>query len=469
MTLHRRDFLRGAAGAALALPWLEITSRKASAAELPPAFLLCSGGFSLGVERGELPELLTPHGADTLQADNLPPELSPFADLAGELSVVSGLRIPGEGPDGLPSAGGRHSHEDSFHHHFNPLLSGNRQIGDARDSRVDGPTVDEVAADAFYGRTLFRKLTYRAQPQFYYFDGVPEYTYLSYQKIDDRIWPVPAQISPRLAWLELTGGIVPSDPSLAAQRVRDLERRRSVLDLVDRRSAVLAAKLGADDRARLERHYDEVRALELRLATPPQADDGVCSIPQDPGSDPAIGASGYSGEDARARAFNDLVRFAFACDLTRSASLMYTYWKTYMSTLAIAGYDWTIHDVLHSGTRLDLIPIVRWHADIWADLVRKLRDTPEGEGSLLDRVSCVYLTEGGYSVNEVSQLTTSHSCDNMVVMTAGRAGGLQTGKHIVAPPGFNHPVNVALTALRAAGVDVASHGEVVGEVPGLRA
>ena len=469
MTLHRRDFRRGAAGAALALPWLEITSRKASAAELPAAFLLCSGGFSLGVERGELPALFTPADGDRLTPEGLPPELSPFTDLVSELTVVSGLRIPGEGPDGLPSAGGRHSHDDSFHHHFNPLLSGNRQIGDARDSSVNGPTVDEVAADAFFGRTLFRKLTYRAQPQFYYFDAVPEYTYLSYQQIGDRVWPVPAQISPRLAWLELTGGIVPSDPSLAAQRVRDLERRRSVLDLVDRRSAALAATLGADDRARLERHYDEVRALELRLATPPHADDGACSIPQDPGSDPAIGSTGYSGEDARARAFNDLIRFAFACDLTRSASLMYTYWKSYMSTLAIAGFDWTIHDVLHSGSRSELVPIVRWHADIWADLIRKLRDTPEGDGTLLDRMSCVFLSEGGYAPHPLSGITTSHSCDSMVVLTAGRAGGLQAGRHIVAPEGFNHPVNVALTAIRAAGVDVASHGEVVGEVPGLRA
>ena len=56
MTLHRRDFLRGAAGAALALPWLEITSRKASAAELPAAFLRLCVGHLIGIA------VLTPTG-----------------------------------------------------------------------------------------------------------------------------------------------------------------------------------------------------------------------------------------------------------------------------------------------------------------------------------------------------------------------------------------------------------------------
>lgn len=462
---NRRLFLRGAAGAALALPWLEYSSPRARAAEPPSRLIITSGGFSLGAERGDLPELLNPGApGDTF---DLPDELSPLADLRDRFNVISGLAIPGEDANGVVPPAGRHSHDDGFHYHYNPLLAGYKQRGDPRDATVTGPSPDEVAADAWAGRTLFRTVTWRAQPEFYYFDQVAAYAHLSYRQIGGVVRPVVPQTSPQQAWLQLTGGFLPSDPGLAESRLRDLARRRSVLDHVDRRADGLMTRLGEADRQRLEQHYQQVRDLELRLADPAVADNGACRAPLDPGPDPDAQPGGYSDEDTRARTFNELLRFALACDLVRSGSLMYTFWKSYIGTAAIAGYDWTLHDVLHSGTNEQLRPMVRWHVDLWADLVRRLRDTPEGEGSLLDHTSIVFVPEGGYGFGPDGRVTTSHTCERMVLLTAGGAGGMTGGRHLVAPTGFTHPVNVLIASMQAAGIDVDTHGEVTGALPGL--
>ncbi|HMV69289.1 MAG TPA: DUF1552 domain-containing protein, partial [Myxococcota bacterium] len=454
------------AGAALALPWLEASGGEAPAP--PTRFVVCSAGFSLGVEKSTLPEMLLPLGVGP--GYGLSTELEPLGDLAREVTVVSGLSIPGSRADGSVPPGGRHTNEDGFHHHYNPLLAGRAQIGDERDDTVTDRSSDEIAADAWAGQTMMRSVNYRAQVDPYLYDAVPAYGYLSYRRVADRILPVEPQTSPRQAWLALTGAFVPSEPALAEARLRDLERRRSVLDAVDRRMAGFVDRLGARDRDRLQRHFDEVRDLERRLASPAMADATGCAAPADPGLDPEIDLGGWSDEDTRARLFNELLRFALSCRLTRVGALAYTHWKTYLKTLPIAGFDWTIHDVLHHGVRDQLVPLARWHVDLWADLLRRLKETPEGEGNLLDHCAVVFLPEGGYgqSPGVTSEQLTSHSCERMILMTAGGAGGLVRGRHLIATPDANHPGNVLLTALRAAGLDVSAIGDVTGEVQGLR-
>jgi len=61
----------------------------------------------------------------------------------------------------------------------------------------------------------------------------------------------------------------------------------------------------------------------------------------------------------------------------------------------------------------------------------------------------------------------AHNYENAACLVAGRAGGLKAGQHIVAPAGANHPVNVLITAMNAAGVPTTRLGEVSGSVPGL--
>ena len=206
---------------------------------------------------------------------------------------------------------------------------------------------------------------------------------------------------------------------------------------------------------------------------------GACELLPDPGDDPPLGGEpptpgtwdvnlGYSDEDARAGVFTDLLHMALTCDLTRSATLMYTIWQSFMNIHPLTGLQWNQHQTQHQGSTAQLNTMVTWHMDHFAQLIAKLRDTPEAGGSVLDSCAIVFLIEGGHGGDpEFGQTWSSHTTENMAALVAGGAGGLRRGEHIVAPASNNHPVNVLLSAMLAAGVDAGSLGEVSGTIDGM--
>jgi hypothetical protein len=175
---------------------------------------------------------------------------------------------------------------------------------------------------------------------------------------------------------------------------------------------------------------------------------------------------GYSDEDTRARVFCDLIHLAFACDLSRVASLMLTMAQSHMSAAPLTGDPYDIHELGHSALGTAAVSrMIAWHVKHFAYLVAKFRDTPEGDGSLLDHSALVLLHEGGHGYDPAGgKLLSSHSTENMACLIAGRAGGLQPGHHL-ATAGL-HPANVLVTAMNAVGVD-GGLGEVTGTIPGL--
>jgi hypothetical protein len=166
------------------------------------------------------------------------------------------------------------------------------------------------------------------------------------------------------AFGSLFTGFATDDPIEAQRRKALLAQRKSVLDLVEGRTAALVAKLGGTDRQRLDQHLTEIRELERRIdAVPPTsgAAGAACRMLPDPGNDPAIGASrkdertesglttnnGYSDEEARARIFADLAAMAFTCDLTRSISLMFTMAQSFMNAYTLLGVKDDFHNLSH--------------------------------------------------------------------------------------------------------------------------
>ncbi|HET6585068.1 MAG TPA: DUF1552 domain-containing protein, partial [Nannocystaceae bacterium] len=253
-------------------------------------------------------------------------------------------------------------------------------------------------------------------------------------------------------------------------KLAELSRRRLIVDLVDRRMGGLLGQdnLGAQDQQRLERHWDELRALQGRLQADPPMEAGECKLLTDPGADPPISGDGYSDETTRARLHADLIHMAFACDLTRSATLMYTLWQSVLNLEPMLGVPWIAHEMFHEGVTAEVNPFIAWHMEQFAYLVAKLRDTPEGGGRLLDRCALVLVNEGGGRASgDFAEFESSHTTENMVMLVAGGAGGLQSGTHVRAPEGHRHPGNVLIAAMQAVGVDVDTFGEVSGALPGL--
>ncbi len=486
--LSRRFLLRGAGGAALALPALDVMMDRhglawAKGGKPSRRYAVLFGGTALGGDGDASPSQYVPTTVG--RNFDLKTALAPLAEVKDEVSVVSGLRIP-TGRGGPAPAGGR---VDDFHvSSSSPLLSGMR--ANTSNALVSGATSDQIVADAIAASLPFKSLVYRAQAAWYLSVAAASgRDYLSYKKeASGRTVPIPAATSPAAAFKALFGGFMPP-PGGSGTPSLDLRTRarRSVLDLVRGNVQTLLPRLGQSDRARLQRHFDEIRDLERRIGALPPATAGLaCRRPTDPVADPVVGGSqpgattggisfntnnGYSQEDDRARIFCDLVHMAFACDMARVASLMLTMFQSHMSAYPIIGARCDLHEVGHNGDprirgTTAVSKVVAWHVKHFAYLVGKLRDTPEGSGRLIDNTVLVLLHEGGHGLDTATgKAMSTHSTENMACLIAGRAGGLRPGKHVAS--GGKHPANVLVSAMNAAGVAATTLGEVAGGIPEL--
>ena len=260
--LPRRTFLRGLGGTAIGLPLLEVMLDSTGRAHadggggVPCRYVVCFGGFAMGTDGDSAPNGIVPQNVGPgydLQAATMP-----FAThgVQNEISIVSGLNIPTAIGGGNVAPAGRNG-GDSFHFHTNPMLTGNRQVGGVFGTTVTGPSSDQIVAEQIAGDTTFESLQMRVQALFYNQSGgidIPDNRdTLSFR--DDgggNITPLSPYSSPRQCYDALFTGFVPDDPAEAAARAFELQKRKSALDLVDRRMAGMVDRLGASDKQRLE-------------------------------------------------------------------------------------------------------------------------------------------------------------------------------------------------------------------------
>jgi hypothetical protein len=484
-TLGRRALLRGLGGAAIALPALEIMleTNRALAASAPLRYIVLWGGQSLGADGDAVHNLFVP---DKLGPGyDLKTATQPFATFGAEkeITIVSGLRVPTANGGATPP-GGR---PDDFHiNNMGPILTGVRSA----DGDKLGPSSDQVMAGAIGGKTVFKSVSYQVQAGWYLSVSAPYGRDIISVREDGggNLVEIPGTVSPKQAFDTLFYNFQPPDDPAAAKAADFAWRRRkSVVDLVRRRAERLVAGLGGADRQRLERHLDEIRELEKRIAALPPDPGGACLKPADPGADPPLGGNqanvdgdnqydqnlGYSGEEERARVFMDLVHMAVTCDLTRVAAVLVTMAQSHLNMHPLTGHATDLHEIGHNGVPGGTQAVAEanaWHMKHFAYLVDKLRSTPEANGTVLDHCAVVWLWEGGHGADpSTGKPQSSHSTENMACAIAGGAGGLRRGEHVVAPAGLDHPANVLLTAMRAAGYTGDALGEVKGHIPGLLA
>ena len=488
LKLSRRAVLKGLGGVTLALPLLDVMldgspALAGTSAAMRYAVMFC--GQSMGADFDPLHNDFVPDkvGRDYDLKSALAP-LSGFGDVRQEVSVVSGLRIPTANGGQVP-AGGR---PDDFHvTSASPLLTGVRATGSGQ---CYGATSDQIMAGVLGGNPAFKSLVYRVQAAWYLSVAAPYGRDLISYKLDSNqlVVPIPSEVSPQRAFASLFGNFIAPgvDATQAGALAFRMRMRGSVLDLVKGRAAKLIPRLGQADKIRVQRHLDELRDLELRVQSVAPAQTSTCGKPLDPRKDPAVGGDqgvdgsgnttygqnlGYSGEDARAKLFCDLVHMAFTCDLTRVATLQLTLFQSHMNMYSLTGQACDLHEIGHGGVPGGTKAMAKaqaWHVKQFAYLVAKLRDTTEASGgTLLDHSALVFLMEGGHGADPGSgREFSSHSTENMACLVAGRAGGLKPGQHIAAS-GL-HPAQVVLTAMKAVGYSGNSLGEVSGDVPALR-
>lgn len=500
--LHRRTFLRGAGGVAIGLPVLECMLdgnglAYAGGGAIPKRYAVVFAGQALGGDGYAKNENRVAGMSFTEDGHFIrPPEtgpgytittpLQPVADLVDDFSVVSNMRIPwnaasSDGAD-VPAGG---AYRDFHGGGCSPLLSGMRSTTPS--FSANGITSDQMMAQLNPG-SLYDSLVFRAQPSWYLAgSSYSGRQYLSYSGANT---PVEAQASPQNAFTTLFGSFTPDNGDDVARLDFELRSRRSVLDLVLAKRDGIVNRVGSTDRIRLEQHFDELRDLEMRIDAIDPGSIPACSLPMDPGNDPDIGGdnagsgsgdigtnTGYSDEDTRARVLVDLIHMAFVCDLARVATMQITVFQSHMNVWQLSN-DLGMpiradqHEVGHNGDtenrgQVVVSTILGWHVDIWGQLVRKLKETPEGAGNALDNSAIVFMSEAGHGVqlNDGVSPNATHSVEEMVQLIAGRAGGLQPGKHI--DTGGAHPAQNLISAMQATGYAGDTLGEVTGNIPEL--
>ena len=113
----------------------------------------------------------------------------------------------------------------------------------------------------------------------------------------------------------------------------------------------------------------------------------------------------------------------------------------------------------HSNVRanMDRFALInRYHTNLLAYFLEKLRSTPDGDGTLLDHSLILY----GSSMSNGNQ----HDHDPLPVVVAGGASGkLRGDRHIVNPP--HTPMsNLLLAILDKLGVEQESFGDSTGKL-----
>ncbi|HEY6476659.1 MAG TPA: DUF1552 domain-containing protein [Polyangia bacterium] len=426
--ISRRTILRGVGGAAIALPFLEaMRPRKTRAAAAPKRFVVM---FSAN---GTLPTAWTPTGTE--QSFTLSPILSPLAAHQADLVIVQGLLQEGGGGDG---------HQNGIGGMLTgcPLNPGPfAGVGAPPAGWPTGPSVDQRIADGLAVPTPFRSLELGVQV-----GAADNWGRMIYQAANQ---PLPPIDDPAAVY-DTVFSDLHTDPAVLAQK---RARHKSILDAVGGEYARVSGQLGSADKQRLDAHLQAVREIETRLTTDLTENNPACS-------DPTVASVAAQSNDSFPDVGGiqmDLLAMAFACDLTRVASLQ---WSRSVSQVRFTwlGIPDGHHDLSHrSDTDADavnkLTQINTWYAQQMAGLISRLKSTPDGAGgTLFDNTMVVW-------TNELAKGNT-HSRQDAPYVIAGNAGGpLATGRFLsYEGQGLNHN-NLMVSILNAMGIPDTTFGE----------
>lgn len=228
--------------------------------------------------------------------------------------------------------------------------------------------------------------------------------------------PMPPEVDPRLAFERLfTNG----DPTETAETRAKRERyQKSILDFVQEDAKQLQRKLGRTDQRKLDEYLTAVRDIERRIETAHHSNlqlapsDRPTGIPQK--------------FEEHARLMFDIMVLAFQTDVTRISTFVVRHDGS-NDPYPEVGVKQGHHDLSHHGNseekRRKLADINNFHAKLFSYFLQRMKETKEGESTLLDNSMIVY----GSGLADPDH----HDHGNLPLILAGRGGGSITpGRHL---------------------------------------
>jgi hypothetical protein len=259
--------------------------------------------------------------------------------------------------------------------------------------------------------------------------------------------PLPMQNNPQVVFERLFG-----DGSTDAERKARRKQSLSLLDSVADEAGVLQRRLPASDRARLDQYLTDVREIERRIQKAGESLNEDLDIPAAPAGVP-------KDVEEHIKLMYDLQVLAWQAEITRVSTFLMS------KELSNAVYPKsTIRDAFHilshhSGvpSNIDRFTVLnRYHYQLFAYFLNKLKVTPDGDGSLLDHSLVLY----GSGMSDGN----GHNHTDLPIVLAGGASGRLTGGRHIANPTKTPMANLLLAILDTLEVPSEKFGDSTGRV-----
>jgi hypothetical protein len=214
----------------------------------------------------------------------------------------------------------------------------------------------------------------------------------------------------------------------------------------------LSRTLGAQDRSALSDYMESVREIERRTRNAEQGDIAKLHLPEVPGAT-------SENFDEHLNLMFDLMALAYQGNLTRIQSFMIAA-EVSDQTYNHIGVPDAFHALSHHGNdeakKARLAKIQRYHTQAFARFVGKLKDMPDGDGSMLDHSLLLF----GSNMSN----SNAHNQYPLPTTLLGKAcGQVKGGQHI----NFEQRTplaNVLLTMLQRTGVSIDKLGDSTGVI-----
>lgn len=439
--LHRRTFLKGIGSAAIALPLLDAMVPAMTRAESKAAVRLSF----VYVPNGIVMKDWTPQ--TTGSNFELPRILKPLEGLRKDFFVLSGL--DDHNGNELGDGAGDHARAGAS------FLSGVHCKKTAGADIQAGVSADQIAAAAIGAKTILPSVELGCEDSRTVGNCDSGYSCAYTNSISWRTptTPMPPEVNPRQAFERLFGT---ADLSLDPQtRARRANYRKSILDMVRDDTQKLVKTLGQADRRKIDEYLFAIREIEKRIETSEKENRQL-----NPNMEKPAGIPPTLGEYVKL--MYDLQAVAFQADITRVSTLMVGR-EGSMRVYPEIDIPDPHHPLTHHRNNADWIEKVaminRYHVQLFADFLNKLKSIPDGDGTLLDHSMIVY----GSGLSDGNR----HQHENLPILLAGRGdGSFSPGRHIVYKPGT--PItNLYLTLLDRMGVHPEKLGDSSGKVEQL--
>jgi hypothetical protein len=430
--LSRRATLK-ALGAIVALPWLESFSR---ATEVKPPVRLgfCYVPNGVNWRRWHLEE------AGPLQ--KLSPTLSPLDDVKQDLLVFRNLAL-NEGRDHGDGGGDHPRATSSF------LTAAHAYKSFGKDIRVGGISLDQLAAQRRGHLTRLPSLELACDRPTS--PGMCDAGYSGVYR-NAISWrtptsPVPTELNPRLVFQRMFGTIERGKSRATS----------SVLDLVMEETKALNGSLAGADRRKLDEYLYSVREVEQQIQK--AVTFPVKELP--PGT---VSPEGIPPEvPDHIKVMLDLVALAYQTDTTRIASVMFAVGGSDRA-FPFLGISSSHHHYSHHERKpenLDALHAIdKFYVSQFGYLIRKLKNIPEGAGSVLD--SCLFLYGSPLRDGNL------HDRGDLPILLAGAGGGAITPGRAIQYTTETPLANLYLNMLDAFGIQEQRFSDSTGRLADLR-